>query len=208
MKKVAVIIIIALAVTKAGAADLRSLFIGMPDSIMPALTKSERMDFIDYMESGMRARVSNKLGGQSEMTRMTDSYLTVATSQSGQMDMALFKKKDGTNLICIIKTAITRYSDSKLTFYTEDWTPVPLKGVIELPEFDDYLTKTALKNDSLADFKSASMLRFQSVTPIEGGLEFRYTSLDDLGEDADRYRSWFKPEPLRYIWNGKKFRNR
>ena len=45
------------------AQDIRTLFINMPDSIMPALTKSERMDFLDYMDSEMLPRVSNKLGG-------------------------------------------------------------------------------------------------------------------------------------------------
>ena len=37
------------------AEDLRTLFIGMPDSIIPTLTKSERMDFLDYMDSGMES---------------------------------------------------------------------------------------------------------------------------------------------------------
>jgi large subunit ribosomal protein L31 len=35
------------------AADLRTIFINMPDSVMPLFTKSERMDFFDYMDSGM-----------------------------------------------------------------------------------------------------------------------------------------------------------
>ena len=41
------------------AEDLRTLFIDMPDSIMPTLTRSERMDFLDYMDSGMKALVQN-----------------------------------------------------------------------------------------------------------------------------------------------------
>ena len=106
------------------AEDLRTLFIGMPDSIIPTLTKSERMDFLDYMDSGMRARVQNKLGGESEMISYTDNSLAVRTSRSGRLDMALFRKKDGGNLICIIKTVTARYDDSRLSFYNEDWTPV------------------------------------------------------------------------------------
>ena len=61
---------------------------------------------------------------------------------------------------------------------------------------------------SLDYFKKLSMLRLQSVTPVEGALEFRYTSLDYIGEDAERYKTWLKPEPIRYIWTGRKFRNR
>ena len=206
MKRFATILILALAVSMAGAADLRTLFIEMPDSIMPTLTKSERMDFLDFMDSGMRARVRNKLGGESEMTLLEDNMLTVKTSQSGSLDMVLFKKKDGKNLICIIRTVTARYADSRISFYTEEWKPVPLNGMIELPQFEDYLTKEALKNDSLDVFRKQSMLRLQSIAPVGDTLEFSYTSLDYIGEDAERYKSWFKAEPLRYIWTGKKFK--
>ena len=208
MKRITAILLLVLTFTMASAADLRALFIGMPDSIMPTLTKSERMDFLDFIDYGMKAKVKNKLGGESEMTVLQENMLSIKTSESGQLDMALFKRKDGKNLICIIRTVTARYPDSRISFYTEDWTPVPLKGLIELPQFDDYLTKEALKADSLDYFKKQSMLRLQSITPVEGALEFRYTSLDYIGEDAERSKTWLKPEPIRYIWTGRKFRNR
>lgn len=200
--------LLAFVLNAAVAADLRTLFIDMPDSIMPTLTRSDRMDFIDYMDSGMKARVRNKLDGESVMTQLEDNMLTVMTSRSGRMDMVLFKMKKDRNLICIIRTVTAKYEDSRLYFYTEDWKPVPAEELIELPQFDDYLTKEALRNDSLDVFKKMSMLRLQSAAAVDGGLEFRYTSLEDLGEDAERFESWFKPEPLRYTWNGNKFKRK
>ncbi|MBR5706861.1 MAG: DUF3256 family protein [Bacteroidaceae bacterium] len=190
------------------AEDLRTLFIGMPDSIMPMLTKSERMDFLDYMDSGMRARARNKQGGESEMTLFKDNMLSVKTSQSGRMDMALFRKKDGSNLICIINTVTARYDDSRLAFFTEKWEPVPVESLIELPQFDDYLTKEALKRDSLEVLKKESILRLQSAAVTDGGLEFSYTSLEYIGEDADYFSSWFRKEPILYTWNGKQFKRK
>lgn len=190
------------------AEDLRTLFIGMPDSIMPALTKSDRMDFLDYMDSGMKAIAKNKQGGESEMTLLQDNMLSVRTSQSGRMDMALFRKKDGSNLICIINTVTARYDDSRLAFFTEKWEPVPVESLIELPQFDDYLTKDALKRDSLEVLKKESILRLQSVAVTDNGLEFSYTSLEYIGQDADYFSSWFRKEPIRYTWNGKLFKRK
>lgn len=190
------------------AADLKTLFIEMPDSLLPTLTRSERMDFIDYLESGMRARVRNKLDGESEMILFEENRLVVRTSGAGRFEMVLFPKKRGGSLICIIRTVTARYNDSRLSFYTEDWDPVPVGNLIELPKFDDYLTNEALKADSLSYFKKRSILRLQSVTPVDGALEFCYTSLDYIGEDAERYRSWLKQDPLRYIWNGKRFKRK
>lgn len=200
--------ILALAMSFAYAADIRTLFINMPDTIMPALTKSERMDFLDYIDSGMKARVRNKLGGESEMTELQDNSLTVRTSRSGKLQMALFQRKDGTVLICIIKTVTARFDDSLIRFYNEDWTPVESESLIELPKFDDYLTKQALKQGYLLELKLLSILRLQSATAVDGGLEFRYTSLDYIGEDADRFRSCFKADPVRYLWTGKRFKRK
>ena len=208
MKRFATIIILALMATAGRADNLRTLFITMPDSITPTLTKSDRLDFLDYMDSGMKARVRNKLGGESVMTRFDENMLSIQTSQSGRMDMLLLKRGKDENLICIIRTVNAKYEDSRLSFFTEDWKSVPADELIELPVIDDYLTKEALKNDSLDYFKKMSMLRLQSIVPADGALEFRYTSLDDLGEDADKYRDWFKPTPLRFNWNGKNFKRK
>ena len=208
MKRIATIIILALTATAGRATDLRTLFLSMPDSIIPTLTQSDRMDFLDYMDSGMKARARNKLGGESVMTQFEENMLSIQTSQAGRMDMLLLPKGKNETLICIIRTVNARYEDSRLSFFTQDWQPVPADQLIELPVIDDYLTKEALKNDSLADFKKRSMLRLESIVPLDGALEFRYTSLDDLGQDADKYRSWIKPAPLRYVWNGKRFKRK
>ena len=208
MKRITTIIILALMTMAGRAADLRTLFVSMPDSILPTLTKSDRMDFLDYMDSGMKARVRNKLGGESVMTQFEENMLSIQTSQAGRFDLVLLKKGKNETLICIIRTVNAKYDDSRLSFFTEDWKPVPTEQLIELPKLDDYLTKEALKSDSLDVFKKKSMLRLQSIVPVDGALEFRYTSLDDLGQDADKYRSWFKLTPIRYTWNGKTFKRK
>ncbi len=209
IKRILTILLICVAASgPAHAQDLRTLFINMPDSIIPALTRSDRMDFLDYMDSGMKARAVNKLGGESVMTALSERMLSVTTSGSGKVDMMLLPRKNSSSLICIIRTVTARYDDSHLEFYNEDWTPVDAKQLIELPKFDDYLTKEALKQDSLSYFKKLSILRLQSVTATDNTLEFRYTSLDYLGEDADRYRSWIKSDPIIYTWNGKRFKRK
>jgi len=188
------------------AADLRTIFINMPDSVMPLFTKSERMDFFDYMDSGMEAKAVNKLGGESVMTLFRDDMLSINTSESGSADIVLFKRKDGTSLVCMIVTVLGNYPDSRLSFYNEDWTPIPANSLIKYPSMEDYLTKKALKNDSLPELQRQSMLRLQSVSAVDGVLEFNYTSLGYIGEDAEYFRDWFKDEPIRFFWNGKRFK--
>lgn len=209
IRRILTILLICVAASgSAYAEDLRTLFLNMPDSIMPTLTRSDRMDFLDFKEIGMKARATNKLGGESVMTELSERMLSVTTSGSGKVDMVLLPRKNGSNLICIIKTVTARYDDSRLEFYNENWTPVDAKQLIKLPRFDDYLTREALRQDSLSYFKKLSILRLQSITAVENALEFRYTSLDYIGEDADRYRSWIKSDPIIYTWTGKRFKRK
>ena len=102
MKRIVTVIILALMATAGKATDLRTLFISMPDSITPTLTKSDRMDFLDYMDSGMKASARTKLGGESVMTRFDENMLSIQTSRSGRMDMLLLRKGKDETLICII----------------------------------------------------------------------------------------------------------
>ncbi|MBR6998224.1 MAG: DUF3256 family protein, partial [Prevotella sp.] len=42
---------------------MADLFKAMPDSLMPYLTKNNRLDMIDFMEANMKAEITNQLEG-------------------------------------------------------------------------------------------------------------------------------------------------
>ena len=47
--------------------EAKAVFVSMPDSLSPLLTAVNRADFIDFLESKMKAKVENRFGGESEM---------------------------------------------------------------------------------------------------------------------------------------------
>ena len=55
---------------------IRDVFRQMPDSLMPYLSTNNRLDFIDFLDSNMKAEVKNQFDGKSEMTVMTDDSLS------------------------------------------------------------------------------------------------------------------------------------
>ena len=59
---------------------LRDAFRQMPDSLMPSLTQNDRLDFLDFLDAGMRAEVKNRLGGTSVMTALTADSLSLQVS--------------------------------------------------------------------------------------------------------------------------------
>ena len=98
--------------------DINSVFISMPDSLSPILTKVNRQDFADFLSSGMKAVVKNKFDGTSEMLKLTDDYLKLNTTSASSEEMKLLPLNDSVNVLCVVKTYSGPAEDSKVTFYS------------------------------------------------------------------------------------------
>ena len=53
----------------------KDCFKAMPDSLTPLLTEVNKADCIDFLESKMKAEVTNRLGQKSEMTELAPDYI-------------------------------------------------------------------------------------------------------------------------------------
>ena len=117
---------------QASAQDLkiRDVFKQMPDSLMPYLTANNRLDFIDFMDSHMKAEVDNMTGGRSEMTALTDDSLSIRMSDALRVDMMLLNLDEPMDtirqVIVFNETFLVDsvYGESVCKAYTVDWKPV------------------------------------------------------------------------------------
>lgn len=84
------------------------LFKEMPDSLLPYLTKNNRLDMIDFMEAGMKAEVTNRLEGKSLMTMLTADSLSLQLNDMLQVDMQLRRVDEPVDssqwLVCVRRT--------------------------------------------------------------------------------------------------------
>ena len=132
MRRWMLVALIATIVGQASAQDLkiRDVFKQMPDSLMPYLTGNNRLDFIDFMDSNMKASVSNQTGGNSEMTALTDDSLSIHMSDALRVDMMLMNLDEPVDsirqVIVFVETFLTDtiYGESVCKIYTVDWQPV------------------------------------------------------------------------------------
>lgn len=100
----------------------------IPDSLFPTLSRNNRLDMLDFMESKMKAEVTNRLGGKSEMTSLTDSTLSIQMSNALKVDMLLLTPEspadtNSEEVICMIETfgSDSLSLDSKVRFFTLSW---------------------------------------------------------------------------------------
>ena len=141
MKKllIAAMLILSCGQVSAQALQMRDVFKQMPDSLMPYLSQNNRLDFIDFLDSGMRAEVKNQLGGTSEMTALSDDALTIRMNESLRVDMFLMEtaSADSTShTIVMIETFLTDsiHGESVVKYYTPEWIPLTEKPQLQVEQ--------------------------------------------------------------------------
>ncbi|MBR4337168.1 MAG: DUF3256 family protein [Bacteroidaceae bacterium] len=105
---------------------MRDCIVRMPDSLMTLLTSVNRADCVDFREAGMEAKVTNRLGGTTELTQLTADYALWQYTPSSQVEMKLLPLTDSTSVICLVRTVQLPVPDSRIAFYDEAWAPLPL----------------------------------------------------------------------------------
>jgi len=124
------LLVIGLILAVSGRAEdirIRDVFRSMPDSLMPYLSQNNRLDFIDFIDSNMKAEVKNILGGTSEMTSLADDSLSIRMSPALKIDMFLLHSQavtgDSSLVVCMVQTfGIDSLSlESTVDYYTLSW---------------------------------------------------------------------------------------
>lgn len=192
------------------AQDIKSLFIELPDSLSPLLTKVNREDFGDFLASNMKAEVRNRFGKTSEMITMTDDYLMLKVSSVSTAEMKLLPVNDSVKVICVVRTYAAPAADSQIEFYDTSWQELPLSDFLTLPAEDTFYKhpQSAVQADSLRNLRaSADMYLLKAeLSKEEPVLTFTYTTPDYLDEEtAGKLRAYLVAAPLRYKWKDGKF---
>ena len=192
------------------AQDMKTVFVAMPDSVTPLLTKVNREDCIDFLDSNMKAVVKNRFGNVAEMKVLTDDYVLMQTSEVGTLEMKLLPLADSTKVICMVKTVNVPVADSSVRFYTSDWSQqLDVKEFLQLPSMDAFfLPNDSLKDEAILTRKKADMhLMKAQLSKEDTFLTFTYTTPDYLNEeDREKLLPHLRKEPIVLRWTEGKFR--
>ena len=192
------------------AQNMKSVFVAMPDSVTPLLTKVNREDCIDFLDSNMKAVVKNRFGNVAEMKVLTDDYVLMQTSEVGTLEMKLLPLADSTKVICMVKTVNVPVADSSVRFYTSDWSQqLDVKEFLQLPSMDAFfLPNDSLKDEAILTRKKADMhLMKAQLSKEDTSLTFTYTTPDYLNEeDREKLSPHLRKESIVLRWSEGKFR--
>lgn len=105
------------------AQNMKDVLKEMPDSIIPLLTRNNILDCIDFLDSKMKAEVSNKMRGKSTMTKLTDNYCSIELTSASKIELYILK--DGKEpSIKLVHSYKAENWDESTTFYTMKWKKI------------------------------------------------------------------------------------
>ena len=177
------------------AQEAKTCFKNMPDSICPLLSAVNRADFIDFLESKMKAQVENRFGKM--------------TPQSS-WQMKLLSINDSTKVICVVATVCAPACDSHVKFYTTDWKELVASSYLPaLPVLDDFIAEAADTVD-VYEYQDARrqadmLLMKADLSAKDATLAFTFTTTDYMGKEAAEKLKPFVRRPIVYTWNQGKF---
>ena len=210
MKRLYLIYILCLCCWLGGRAqELRSLFVAMPDSVLPLLTKTNRMDCVDFLDSNMKAEVKNRFNNTSELKVLTKDYLELQLTSQSSVEMKLLPMNDSVKVVCMVHTVCGPVCDSEITFYDTQWKQLPSKNFITLPEVDRFYYLNTNDESYATVRKAADMYLMKANLSSEAStLTFIYTTPEYLSkEDREKLELYLRKEPIVYQWGEGRFQN-
>lgn len=198
---------------------MRDVFSAMPDSVLPMVSKNNRLDCIDFIENNMEAKVRNRLDEYVTLETLTADYARFRTSAASVMELKLLPTSDTTAVLCVVTTAQTgeegsavRVEDSHIRFLHPDWSALPtdtLRQVVEhtyakiethlcdLPDTPMGDFSQALR--SLADFHPVRLALSADDASLTVTLQTAQLSKTEREAVRDHLR------PLTMTWDGQQF---
>lgn len=188
----------------------KECFKSMPDSLMPLLTPVNKADFIDFLESDMRAEVTNRFNRKSEMTCLTDDYIRIQITERSAWQMKVLPLNDSVRVVCTVATVQGPVADSDVLFYSTDWKPLPADSFLHRPYMKDFVAVS----DTLWDNRIRSALAKLDMCLIsaelsgsDDTLKLSFTTPRYLdAETAGLLRPYICPL-RKYVWRDGRYRS-
>ena len=198
MKKILIIICFLTCWLGVSAQSLREVWIEMPDSILPYLSKSQRTELADYVEMKAEPAVLSTFGDSVRIERMTNNYLLLKANEATRLEIKLLDN----NTLALVQTWMAPAAESKLSLFNLQWQPK--EAVV------DYKVNI-VKPDSMSDEDFADLKTWMSPRLKEYRLSADNNSLSVSWnypllskKDVKRVTELLKSQVLN--WTGKDFR--
>ena len=190
--------------------DMKTVFVAMPDSLTPLLTKVNKEDCIDFLASNMKAEVKNRFDKPAEMKVLTEDYMQLQMTENSTLEMKLLPLNDSVKVVCMVKTVCALACDSNIHFYSSDWKEeLSSADFLQKPSQDAFfLQADPASEEYVLARKTADVNLMKAVLSKEDAtLTFIYTTPDYMNKETrEKLEPNLRKEPVVLKWQEGKFR--
>lgn len=189
-----------------------SVFVQLPHSVLEILSRSTRMDMLDYYRADSTYTATNLVDGTSELEMVTSDYLKVKLTDVSSMEIKILPLSKGGDIAGVSYTVNSTgtQADSQLFFFDSDLNPIPVKKVFSMPELKHFFKIDKGCHTSMKEIEE--MVKFPTISfsfsPDNTSLTADLTVGGFMDPDDFNLIKIFMTGPLVYKWDGKQFRLR
>ena len=198
MKRIITLVLVSLPLlcVSLSATPIDSIFANLHIKELSLLTKTNRLDLLDYANCGQSAQVENVYYGKTSLANKTDAYLHIEMTSVSSVDLLLLPRLLGDTVIGVISTMTEPIIESQLQFYTLNGTPVRID--FKLPSILDF-AHLLLEEECMNLYFPMRI----TYLPDEEVMECSLSSSNLPVEKWNSYHSKFGK--IYYKWNGESF---
>lgn len=182
----------------------------IPDSIIPYIDRTHRLEMTDFIKMGLRGDVDHSLGGKSEMDTITADYIHLTLNESVTMELKRLPREGEDSLVCVVTTWKGPAEESNVKFYTQEWQSIIMPKAFEGGEYNELASRLIQRPDIMSKARydelcamidpvmlSAKLSIADNVLHVKVSLPFL------KADDQRKLASVIKPTDLH--WNGRGF---
>ena len=144
------------------ARTVADFFASEPGEIFTLLTRTHRLDMVDYYLNGQQVTIQNNMEGGSQLLELDSAYLKLQASPAKVVEMRMRKVGKDT-VITVIETVMTPVPDSRLTQWNTHWQRYTSDKLFAMPGIDDFLVKK-MSTDKRADLQAVMLFPLVQLT--------------------------------------------
>lgn len=206
MNKLVSILLFSVLPLLASARTIGDFFVSETGNVFTLLEQSDRMDMVDYYESGQKVNVSNVMDGKSSIDTLTTDFMKVKIADAHEVAMRLYPEGKSDTLIVVIETFKVEVPDSKIRVFDTNWNELELKSVFKMPQMEDFLVKNLNKNQKKEALSYVEFPLVKLEFAADGGITATSTVLETLGKDEQEKLKPCLLDSLHYRYAGNKFK--
>jgi hypothetical protein len=175
----------------------------MPSDRIPLLEEAWRKDLVALYRDGKEAKLQNRLKGFSHLKTLTPDYIFLQVTAGSTLELQLLSLADTAAVLCMITTVSAPVLDSRIEFFTPDWTPLSLTSFFTLPNISSFLLSDELPPN--LECLDMPLIHYQ-LNPDALTLIASLTTPFYLDDNQRKIVSPYIVPSKTYIWDGCRFK--